>query len=908
MSDRKRLFLMDGTQFAYRAYFAFINRPLRNSRGINTSAPYGMMLSILKILDDIKPDAFAVAFDIGKAKERLELYPEYKSTREKMPDELRESLPYINKLVAAMNIPTLAKEGIEADDLIGTIAKRAENKGWDVVLVTGDKDFLQLVDEHISILAPSKGALPTERYDAENASRKFDVPPRKIVDFLALMGDSSDNVPGVKGIGKKTAANLLSDYENLDDIYEHLEVIGGATAKKLESDREMAYLSRKLVTIDTDVDFQFDWENAPISKPDFSALIPLLEELEFTSLLDRFHQELGNEECEIVSKVCIDYVLVDDEEKLEGLLNKLRDTERFAVDTETTCQHPMDADLVGISFSIEEGEAFYLPLAHRRVGDMFLDDDLNLPFDNTLDKLRPILEDGKIGKTGQNLKYDYVVLKLAGIDLCGIDGDAMIADYLLSPGAYEHGLDVLSLKHLGHRMQSYKELVGDGKEELSIAEIEPSRVARYAGEDAEIALRLANKLEGELRELELYDLYSTLEIPLIRVLAEMQIAGVRLDTQFLKNLSVKLKADLEILEGKIYETAGEEFNIGSPKQLSEIFFDKLKLPVQKKTKTGYSTDAEVLQTLSAMHPLPKMIIDYRELAKLINTYLDALPLLVDSSTGRIHPTFQQAVTSTGRLSCKDPNLQNIPVRGEMGREIRKAFLPADGNVLISADYSQIELRMMAHISGDENLIRAFLEGRDIHADTASRIFGVDIDDVTSDQRRMAKVINFGVIYGMTPWGVAGRLGIEFSEARKFVEAYFDRYPGIADYMERAPRDAEEQGYVETILGRRRYFADLKNSKGMKSFLKRAAINTPIQGSAADLIKIAMLRIFERFEREGLESKMILTVHDELVFDVPDAETAMVKEIAEEIMVSAMELSVPLAVDIGVGGDWLSAHE
>jgi len=908
MSDRKRLYLMDGTQFAYRAYFAFINRPLRNSRGLNTSAPYGMILSILKILDDIRPDAFAVAFDIGKPKERLELYPEYKSTREKMPDELRDSLPYINRLVGAMNIPILAKEGVEADDLIGTIAKRAEKDGWEVVLVTGDKDFLQLVNEHISILAPSKGALPTEVYNFENAVRKFDIPPEKIVDFLALMGDSSDNVPGVAGIGQKTAAKLLSDYDNLDDVYNHIEEIGGSTAKKLAENRNMAYLSRKLVTIDTDVDFDFDWEMARVSQPDYERLIPVLEELEFTSLLDRFHQEWGGEKCEGKSDICIEYVLVDNEQKLESLVEKLRGAERFAIDTETTSQQPMVADLVGISFAVEEGRSYYLPLAHRRAGDMFVDDSLNLPMARTLRLLKPILEDERIGKTGQNLKYDYVVLKRAGIELAGIDGDTMIADYLLSPGAYEHGLDVLSLKHLGHRMQSYKELVSDGKGELSIAEIEPSRVARYAGEDAEIALRLSNKLERELREVNLYELYRTLEVPLIRVLAEMQISGVRLDKAFLGDLSVKLKSELADLESKIYTTAGEEFNIGSPKQLAEILFDKLGLPVQKKTKTGYSTDSEVLETLSVMHPLPKMITSYRELAKLINTYLDALPSMVLRETGRIHPTFQQAATSTGRLSCKDPNLQNIPVRGEIGREVRKAFLPADGNLLISADYSQIELRMMAHISGDDNLIRAFREGRDIHADTASRIFGVDIDSITPNQRRMAKVINFGVIYGMTPWGVAGRLGIEFSEARKFVDAYFERYPGIEKYMDEAPKKAEEQGFVETILGRRRYFGDLKKSSGMKSFLKRAAINTPIQGSAADLIKIAMLRIFERLDKDELRSKMILTVHDELVFDALESEVERVCAIAEECMVSAMELSVPLVVEIGVGGDWLGAHE
>lgn len=907
MSDRKKLYLMDGTQFAYRAFYAFINRPLRNSRGMNTSAPYGMMLSILKIIDDMKPDAFAVAFDVGKPKERLELYPEYKSTREKMPDELRESLPYIKKLVEAMNIPTLEKDGVEADDLMGTIAKRAEKKDWDVVLVTGDKDFLQLVDEHISVLSPSRGAIPTEWYTAEDADRKFDVGPDKIVDLLALMGDSSDNVPGVKGVGKKTAAKLLSEYEGLDEVYKHLEDIGGATAKKLEKDKEKAYLSRKLVTIDTDVDFEFDWENAPVSEPIYEELIPLLEELEFTSLLDRFHQEWGEKGGERVGELSIEYMLVDDDEKLEELIEKLKEADRFSIDTEATSQHPMKADLVGISLCIEEETAYYIPLAHRKEGEL-LNDDLNLPFDETLKKLRPVFEDDKIGKVGQNLKYDYVVLKRAGIELRGIDGDTMLADYLLAPGAYEHGLDVLSLKHLGHRMQSYKELVCDGNKEYCISEIEPLRVARYAGEDAEIVLRLANFLEGQLEEKDLAELYRTVEVPLVHVLAEMQIAGVRLNTDFLHELSEKLKSELGSLEEEIFKEAGEEFNVGSPKQLSEILFDKLGLPVQKKTKTGYSTDAEVLETLSTMHALPKLVIKYRELSKLIGTYLDSLPELVNPVTGRIHPTFQQAVTSTGRLSCKDPNLQNIPVRGEIGREIRKAFIPAEGNVLMSADYSQIELRMMAHISGDENLKRAFNEGRDIHADTASRIFGVDIDSVTPDQRRMAKVINFGVIYGMTPWGVSARLDIDFNEAKKFVDAYFDRYPGVAEYMDKAPEEAKKKGYVETILGRRRYFGDLKRSSGMKSFVKRAAINTPIQGSAADLIKIAMLRIFDRLVDEGFSSRMILTVHDELVFDTPESEIDKLQGMVQEVMISAMELAVPLVVDIGTGEDWLSAHE
>jgi len=899
---------MDGTQFAYRAFFAFIKKPLRNSSGMNTSAPYGMLLSILRILDKENPDAFAIAFDIGKAKERTALYPEYKSTREKMPDELRESLPYINKLVEAMNIPTIVKDGVEADDLMGTIAKRAENDDWDVVLVTGDKDLLQLVDEHISILAPSKGALPTEWFTIENAHERFDIPPKKIIDFLALMGDSSDNVPGVKGIGKKTAAALLAKYENLDDIYAHLDEIGGSAAKKLMTDKEMAYLSKKLVTLDTDIDFEFDWENIPVSEPDYPNLISLLEEMEFTTLLDRFHVAKGNNEPLENSESNLDYALVSTWEDFKELARKLETATRFAIDTETSSKDPMTAELVGISFSIEEGAAYYIPIAHKRPGDMFADNNLNLPKSDVLKRLKPILETGEIGKIGQNLKYDYIILKNEGIELCGIEGDTMLADYLLAPGAYEHNLDVLSLKHLGHRMQSYKELVTEGKVELPIAEIEPNRVARYSGEDAEISLRLTDKLEPKLKKLELYNLYRSLEVPLVHVLAEMQFAGVRIDKDFLRNLSVQLKTELGLIETQIYELAGEKININSPKQLSVILFDKLGLPVQKRTKTGHSTDAEVLAVLSQMHPLPAKIVKFRELAKLIGTYIDALPTMVNPITDRIHPTFRQAVTSTGRLSCSDPNLQNIPVRGETGREIRKAFIPADGNLLVSADYSQIELRMMAHISGDENLKRAFIEGRDIHADTAARIFRIDRDSVTPEQRRMAKVINFGVIYGMTAWGVSGRLDMDFAEAREFVDAYFERYPGVAQYMEEAPKLAEKRGYVETILGRRRYLEDVKASSTSNAFVKRAAINTPIQGSAADLIKRAMLLIFEHLQKSELQAKMILTVHDELVFDTPKSEVEELSAMVRGTMENAIELSIPLIVDIGGGADWLDAHE
>ena len=897
---------MDGTQFAYRSYFAFIKRPLKRADGMNTSAPFGMMMSILKLLESEKPDALVVAFDKGKARERTAIYPAYKSTRAKMPEEMRDSLPYIRDLVDAMNIPIMELDGVEADDLMGTIASRAKERGWDVVLVTGDKDLMQLIDDHVSILAPSKGALPTERFTMENAAERFGVPPDRIVDYLAIAGDSSDNIPGVKGIGKVGAKKLIARYKNLDEIYSHLDEIGGSTARKLEASRENAYLSHRLATIDRNVDFDFDWEKVAVGEPNYEKLVPLLQKLEFTSLLEKFLGKVdsGGES----SKV--DYRLVDTEEKLDELAGLLSRSPRISVDTETTSKRPMLAELVGMSFAVKEGTAYYLPVGHRHTGDMFVAENLNLPRESVLKKLRPILESEEVAKVGQNIKYDYIVLRNAGIEMRGIAGDAMLADYLLSPSAYEHGLDVLSMKHLGHKMMSYKEITTDEDgRRCDMAEVAPARVAIYAAEDADIALRLVNILEPRLEEHSLKKLYDEVEIPLISVLADMEMAGIRIDVPFLQNLSVDLKGKLDEIEARIYELAGgERFNIASPKQLSTILFDKLGLPTQKRTKTGYSTDSSVLKTLARIHDLPAQILKYRELSKLIGTYVDALPALVNPKTGRIHPTFQQAVTSTGRLSCRDPNLQNIPVRGEMGREIRKAFIPADGNVILSADYSQIELRVMAHISGDQNLVNAFEEGKDVHSWTASLIFGIPQEEVTSAQRRMAKVINFGVIYGMTAWGVSDRLGVDFREAKGFIDAYFERFPGVKEYMETAPKRAEELGYVETILGRRRYFPELKEGGQSKRFAQRAAINTPIQGSAADLIKLAMLKIFSKLNREGMRTKMISTVHDELLFDVPREELEAVRALVKEIMEHAFDLDVPLVVDIGVGGDWLAAHD
>ncbi len=904
----KRIYIMDGTQFAYRAFYAFINKPLKNSAGMITSAPFGMINSLLKIIESERPDAFVVAFDKGKPAERIALYPEYKSTRQKMPEDLKSSLPFIRRLVDAMNIPVLEREGVEADDLIGTLAKRAEKAGWQVVLVTGDKDFMQLVNENISILAPSKGALPTEWFTAENAAERFGIPPSRMIDYLAIVGDSSDNIPGVKGIGKVGALKIINQFKNLDEIFANLDKIGGSTAAKLAESREMAYLSHKLATIDTDLDLDFDWEGAEVGAPNYPELLELLRELEFTSLLARFTEQAGNTVAEPAEAIPANYSLVASIEQLNSLCERLRTAGRISIDTETTDERPMFAELVGISLCATEGEAFYIPIGHNRPGELFQDASLNLPKTTTLEALRPILDDSGVKKLGQNIKYDLIVLKRHGLSIRGLAGDAMIADYLLTPGAYEHGLDALALRHLGHKMMTFKELTATDCGSCSIAEVAPQSVAIYSGEDADFALRLTNLLEPRLDEAALRPLYDSIEIPLIPVLADMEMTGIRLDSAFLKNLSVELKGRLDYIEREIYRLAGRQFNIASPKQLAEILFEKLGLPSQKKTKTGYSTDITVLQSLAQSHELPAMVIQYRELTKLIGTYIDTLPALVNPSTGRIHPTFQQAVASTGRLSCRDPNLQNIPVRGEIGREIRKAFIPAEGNLILSADYSQIELRVMAHLSGDENLIAAFHEGKDVHASTASRIFGVPEAEVTRDQRRMAKVINFGVIYGMTAWGVGDRLDIDFSKARNFIDAYFERFPGVAKYMKESAALAEERGFVETILGRRRYFPELKAGGQSKKLAERAAINTPIQGSAADIIKIAMLNIHAKLYEEGLSAKMVSTVHDELVFDVPKAELEAVKNAVRETMESAASLRVPLVVDIGAGENWFDAHE
>ncbi|MCK5833703.1 DNA polymerase I [bacterium] len=899
---------MDGTQFAYRAYFAFLKNPLKNATGMNTSAPFGMITSILKILDSEKPDAFAVAFDKGKAEERTRLYPEYKSTRQKMPTEMRESLPYINKIVEAMNIPIIELKGIEADDLMATIAERAKNKGWEVVLVTGDKDLMQLIDAKVSVLAPSRGALPTEWWKLDNATERFGVSPERIVDYLSIVGDTSDNIPGVKGLGKVGATKLINEYGSLEEIYEHLEEIKASTAKKLDDSRDNAFLSHKLATIDRDVDFDFDWENAPVSEPNYEKLVKILQELEFTSLIDRFYKEAGGKIAPKADSETGKYLLIDTQSALDDLIRKLEKAKIISIDTETTDQRPMQAKLVGLSFCVEMGSAYYIPVAHKRAGDMFSADELNLSIDEVIKKLRLVLESKDKSKVGQNIKYDYIVLRNAGIEIKGIVGDAMLADYLLAPGAYEHGLDALSMRHLGHRMMTYKELTSDNCSACSLAEVSPERVANYSGEDADIALRLINFLEPKLEESELKHLYDDIEIPLITVLADMEMAGIRLDAEFLKKLSVKLKDKLTKIEDDIYSIADEEFNIASPKQLGKILFDKLGLPPQKKTKTGFSTDSSVLQTLAEKHELPAQVIQYRELAKLIGTYIDALPALINPHTGRIHPTFQQAVASTGRLSCRDPNLQNIPVRGKTGREIRKAFIPAVGNVILSADYSQIELRVMAHLSGDHNLTEAFHEGKDIHASTASKIFGVEESTVTSDQRRIAKMINFGVIYGMTAWGVSDRLDMDFRKAQDFVSRYFERFPGVKEYMDLAPIEAEALGYVKTILGRRRYFPELKEGGQSKRFAQRAVINTPIQGSAADIIKLAMLNIYKLLKNGAYKTKMISTVHDELIFDVPKNELEEIKGLVRENMEGVIELSVPLIVDIGTGKNWFEAHE
>jgi DNA polymerase-1 len=904
-AKKKTLFLVDGSAIFYRAYFAFIRNPLINSKGENTSATFGFVNSLLKIIREENPDYLAVAFDTKQPTFRHQTYPEYKSTRAKMPEELVDQLPRIRQAIDALNIPYLELEGYEADDIIGTMAKKAEQEGFEVWCVTGDKDFFQLVSDSVRIYNPKPGATAPEKMGREEVKTKFGVYPELVIDKLALMGDSSDNVPGVSGIGPKTADALLSEFGSLDNVLTgYGKIKSKGTREKIGASIDMARLSQDLVTIRIDAPLQFNFDDFKRRPIDYEATKKLLLELEFNTLLKQLlpESEAAGVEDKPVDTSKAKYKTVTSLAELKELVERVSTKKEIAVDTETTSLNALEAELVGVSFSDAARVGYYIPVGHTGAQQT------NLPFNDAVKEIKKLLENPKVQKIGQNIKYDLEVLHRYGIDITPVSFDTMLASYVLDPSSRQHSLGFLALKHLDYRMQPITDLIGSGRKQRTFDTVPIDKATFYAAEDADITFRLRGVLAPVIHSQDLNKLYYDIELPLIKVLASMEESGIRVDPDFLADLSKQMDKKLQSLEKEIYKIAGGKFNINSTQQLSHVLFEKLNLPTKGKTakKTAYATDVRVLEELAKIHEFPKLILDYRQLTKLKGTYIDAIPKLISPRTGRVHTSFNQTIAATGRLSSTDPNLQNIPVRTDEGREIRKAFVPRDKDyILLVADYSQIELRVLAHYSEDKGLIDAFKRGEDIHARTAAEVFGVDIKNVTSEMRRHAKTANFAVIYGVTAYGLSQQSELDVDQAKEFIDTYFERYPGIRQYIDATKQFARDNGYVTTLFNRRRYIPEINDKNfAVRQFAERTAINTPIQGTAADMIKVAMIKIHEKMA--GMRSKMVLQVHDELVFDVHKDELNQVKKIAKDCMEKAVKLKVTVVVDLGVGDNWLDA--
>jgi len=890
MSKKETLCLIDGSSYIFRAYFG-VRQNLSTSKGLPTNALYGFVTMLQKVVRDECPDYLTVTFDSKEKTFRHEMYADYKANRESPPEDLQKQFPYFERLVAAHNIHSIRVPGVEADDIIGTLTRQGQQAGLKVVIVSSDKDMMQLIEPDVEMLDTMKN----KRFGKKEVVEKFGVGPDKVIEVMGLMGDSSDNIPGVKGVGPKTAAELIQKFGSIEGLYRRIDEVDKKKLKeKLETDRENAELSRKLVTIDTDVAVDCSISDLKAMEVNNTALTKIFTELEFSSLIP-------NQEKKPVQAQHV-YQTILTEQAFDELLGDLSSAQEFALDMETTSLHPVEAESVGISFSFKENEACYIPLTHRYLGvPEQLDKEM------VFQKLKPILENPKIGKIGHNIKYDLIVLLSEGVHLKGISFDTMLASYVLDPARRGHGMDALALELLGHRTITYKEVAGTGAKQIGFDEVEIERATEYAAEDSDITWRLYRNLKPKLTD-DLLELYNKMELPLLDVLAEMEVDGVFVDKQHLADLSKKIEKELRIYERKIYQIADEEFNINSPKQLAVILFEKLKLPVIKKTKTGYSTDVSVLEELAGQHELPENILAFRQLGKLKSTYVDALPLAIDKKTGRVHTSFNQTVAATGRLSSSDPNLQNIPIRTDMGKEIRKAFIAEGKDKLLSADYSQIELRILAHLSEDETLISAFRKGEDIHSRTAAEIFKTSLDNVDQDSRRMAKAVNFGIIYGLSAFGLSRQLKISMKEARTFIDQYFELYPRIKIYMDSAIAEARERGYTTTIMNRKRALPDIHSkNKQVRQSAERIAINSPIQGSAADLIKVAMINLSRQLKKRKLQSKMILQVHDELVFECPPGEKEEMQTLVKKEMEGVYKFSVPIIVDMGWGDNWNEAH-
>ena len=918
-----KLFLLDAYALIYRSYYAFLRTPRINSKGLNTSAIMGFCNTLNEVLTKEHPTHIGVAFDHGKTF-RHEVFPAYKAQREETPEDIRQSVPIIKQILEAMRIPILQVDGFEADDVIGTVATQFGADGIDTFMLTPDKDYGQLIGPRVFMFRPRHGG-GYETLGEKEVESKYGIPtPAQVIDLLALMGDSADNFPGCPGVGEKTAAKLINQFGSIDNLLQHTDEIKGKLREKIENAVEDIKMSKLLATIRTDVPLQLSLDELKVEQPDEVKLRRIFEELEFKTLankllnkselkpknvetqLDLFSVNTpnGQEEPEKTNyethkTVPHEYKLIDNEEEMDRLCDFFMTKEFVSIDTETTSTDAIRAELVGLSFSVEENKAFYVPLPANREEAL-----------KYVRIFKPLYENDNILKIGQNIKYDYEVLNNYGVTLQGEMFDTMIAHYLIQPELH-HNMDYMAETLLGYRTIHIEELIGPkGKKQKNMRDLSPTDICEYAAEDADITLRLKHLLEPRLKELGLEELFWNIEMPLVRVLADMELNGVCLDTEALQETSRIFTDRMKQYEQEIYKEAGETFNIGSPKQVGDILFGKLQIMDKpKKTKTGqYVTSEEVLQSLEAKHPVVRNILNYRGMKKLLSTYIDALPKLINPRTGHIHTSFNQAQTATGRLSSSDPNLQNIPVRTDDGKEIRKCFIPEDGCLFFSADYSQIELRIMAHLSGDENMMEAFREGHDIHRATAAKIWHEDIDKVTDAQRKKAKQANFGIIYGITTYGLAQRMGIPNGEARELIQDYFHTFPKVKAYMEQAKETARAKGYAETLFHRRRYLPDINSRNAtVRGFAERNAINAPIQGTEADIIKVAMVRIWKRFKEEGIRSKMILQVHDELNFSVYPEEREQVERIVIEEMQNACQLNVPLTADAGWGSNWLEAH-
>ena len=920
----QKLFLLDAYALIYRSYYAFIKNPRINSKGLNTSAIMGFLNTLNEVLTKEKPTHIGVAFDPHGPTFRSEAFPEYKAQREETPEDIRKAVPIIKDLLKAYRIPILQADGFEADDVIGTLAEKAGSIGVETYMLTPDKDYGQLVRDNVFIYRPRHGG-GYETMGPREVCEKYGIPsPTSVIDLLALMGDSADNFPGCPGVGEKTAVKLINEFGSIEQLISRSGEIKGKLREKVEEHVDDIKMSYFLATIKTDVPIDLDMESLKLVEPNEDELGKLLLDLEMKSFADRVlkksqkpqkvvNQQLDlfaeftpngqdlfeNSSFETLKTTPHDYKLVDNQEDLKKLCDYFLTNKILSLDTETTSTSAIDAELVGLSFAVKEFEAFYVPIPANREEALQI---VNI--------FKPVYENEEILKVGQNLKYDLEVLHNYGIELKGKMWDTMIAHYLIQPELH-HNMDYMAEIYLNYQTIHIDELIGPkGKNQKSMRSLLPSQVYEYAAEDADITLRLKNKLEPELKKAECEDLFYNIEMPLMPVLAEMEMNGVCLDTESLAETSKQFTNRMNEIEARIYELAGEQFNIASPKQVGEILFDKLKIVEKaKKTKTGqYVTSEEVLQQLRNKHEIVADILEHRGLKKLIGTYIDALPKLINPKTGHIHTSFNQTITATGRLSSSDPNLQNIPIRGEDGKEIRKAFIPEPGCLFFSADYSQIELRVMAHLSQDAQMIEVFREGKDLHAATAANIYKKPIEEVTRDERTKSKRANFGIIYGITVFGLAERLDIPRDEAKMLIDGYFETFPLVHDYMEKSKEVAREKGYVTTLFGRRRYLPDINSHNAtVRGFAERNAINAPIQGTAADIIKVAMIRIFNRFKAEGIKSKMILQVHDELNFSVYPEEKEKVEGIVLEEMQNALNLSVPLVADSGFGKNWLEAH-